>query len=306
MIPYIVVTPLHVGPLTIQPFGLLVAVGVMIGMTLATRRARSLGLDVREFQSFVTWTLVVGFVLAHVLDSVLYHPREVLERPWLLLKLWDGLGSFSGFFGGILGALAWKHYRMVEPGVPSAVLKIPRFERRVAPARILPMADVVLAVFPVAWIFGRAGCTVVHDHPGARTASRALLSVAYGPGPMTDFGLFALRYGDSPRYDLGLLEFLFAIVLAAVFAMTWRWGGAKGWYVVATSLVYAPVRFGLDFLRASELDGGDPRYALLTPAQWACLGLFLFGLIMAWHVSSPRRVRKPWTALKKVPDHLTP
>ena len=36
--------------------------------------------------------------------------------------------------------------------------------------------------------------------------------------------------------------------------------------------MYAPVRFGLDFLRATDLARPDERYAGMTPAQWACLG----------------------------------
>ena len=35
--------------------------------------------------------------------------------------------------------------------------------------------------------------------------------------------------------------------------------------------MYAPARFGLDFLRATDVARPDQRYAGLTPAQWACL-----------------------------------
>ena len=45
MIPYIYVPDLKLGPLTLHPFGLLVATGVIIGTWLATRRARQRGLD---------------------------------------------------------------------------------------------------------------------------------------------------------------------------------------------------------------------------------------------------------------------
>jgi phosphatidylglycerol:prolipoprotein diacylglycerol transferase len=47
------------------------------------------------------------------------------------------------------------------------------------------------------------------------------------------------------------------------------------------ALLYAPVRFGLDFLRATDVARPDERYAGLTPAQWACMlclgvGIWLF------------------------------
>ncbi len=47
---------------------------------------------------------------------------------------------------------------------------------------ILPFADLILSVFPVAWVFGRSGCSVVHDHPGMKADRRArCLAVAFGP-----------------------------------------------------------------------------------------------------------------------------
>lgn len=272
-----IVPPIAIGPIKLQPFGLLVALGILIGMALAARRAKHVGVDPRILQSFIGWTLVFGFIGAHVLDCLFYRPYDVLANPWLLLSPWSGLSSFGGFIGAILGALAWKHYttREVLPLGTHWYVKLP--VRRPQPIRLMPYADVVMAVFPVAWIFGRGGCAVVHDHPGARTAADAWFSVASGPGPSFDYYFFQLRHGLEARYDLGLLEMLFAVLLSAAFALTWRSRSARGWYVVAACLAYAPVRFLLDFLRLTDPEGGDLRYGLLTPAQWACIGLFLFG-----------------------------
>jgi phosphatidylglycerol:prolipoprotein diacylglycerol transferase len=149
------------------------------------------------------------------------------------------------------------------------------------PEAILPLVEVVLSVFPVAWVFGRAGCAVVHDHPGTKAAANAWFAIAYGPGPIERFGLIELRHGSSPQYDLGLLEMLYAMILALAFAWTWRRARKRGWYIVASCISYAPVRFALDFLRLDDNAGGDLRYGALTPAQWACCAMFLFGLGLA-------------------------
>jgi phosphatidylglycerol:prolipoprotein diacylglycerol transferase len=106
------------------------------------------------------------------------------------------------------------------------------------------------------------------------------LSVAYGAGPVESFGFFELRHGNTPRYDLGLLEMLFAVGISILFAATWRKRLPLGWYAAVLPIVYAPVRFGLDFLRLDDPAGGDLRYGSLTPAQWACTALFLGGLIL--------------------------
>jgi phosphatidylglycerol:prolipoprotein diacylglycerol transferase len=180
--------------------------------------------------------------------------------------------------------LLWKFFELKPRLRIGSAFALSWFARRSTPQPILPFCDVVLAVFPIAWVFGRAGCSVVHDHPGARASIDSVLAVAYGEGPSHSYGFFELRYGDAPRYDLGVLELLFTVFLALAFASTWRKRLPIGSYAVATALAYAPVRFGLDFMRIEDGAGGDPRYAGLTPAQWACLGLFATGFLLWWHV----------------------
>ena len=269
MIPYIQVHPIHLGPLTLQPFGILVGAGIILGVTLATRRAKKLGLDPEIVQSLMWWMLVGGFVGGHVFDALLYHPAEVAARPWVLFNIWEGLSSFGGFAGALLGVLAWKRYQ-TKKGKPVV--------------SILPYCDAVQSIFPLAWVFGRAGCAVVHDHPGALAPAGSWLAVAYGPGTGEGYGLFDLQHGIVPRYDLGLLEMFFAMILSVAFVAVWNRRMPVGSYLVAASLSYAPVRFALDFLRATDLEGADPRYGHLTPAQWACLGMFAFGLLLWRHI----------------------
>jgi phosphatidylglycerol:prolipoprotein diacylglycerol transferase len=281
VIPYIIVKPLELGPITLQPFGLLVAAAVLVGVALATWRAKRLGIDLKLLESYITWVLVGGFVGGHVLDTLMYYPHDAIARPWRLLMLWTGLSSFGGFMGSTLGGLAWKYYR-AEPWVKlGKQVLLYRFVRRQSPEALLPLTDLFLSVFPVAWIFGRAGCAVVHDHPGARANIDSLLAVAYGPGPIEHFGFFSLQHGRLPRYDLGLLEMLFTIVLAAAFALSWRRSSPRGWYIAAACIAYAPARFALDFLRSGPDEGGDIRYSLLTPAQWSCLLLLAYGVGLA-------------------------
>jgi phosphatidylglycerol:prolipoprotein diacylglycerol transferase len=121
---------------------------------------------------------------------------------------------------------------------------------------------------------------VVHDHPGAAASADSWLAVGFGPGTWQDYGFFQLKYGSTPRYDLGLLELFFTVALALAFSLTWHRASTRGWYVAVACTLYAPVRFCLDFLRSRDLaDGGDERYAALTPAQWGCVVMFAFG---AW------------------------
>jgi phosphatidylglycerol:prolipoprotein diacylglycerol transferase len=278
MIPYIHVPDFHIGPLPLHPFGILVATGVLVGTAVTTRRARTLGYDLVKLNSFVTWMLVAAFLLSHVLDSLFYHWDEVVKRPWSVLMPWEGLSSFGGFVGAIVGIVLWK-YLVIDDG---------RLRVRPRPAPLLPYADLVLSVFPLGWMFGRAGCSTVHDHPGARTAADTLLAVSYplrpGDGAVTHYGFIEFIHGHDFRYDLGTLELMFTIILAACFALTWLRRVPLGSYVIVSALAYSPVRFAMDFLRIPASEGGDTRYLGLTPAQYGCIALFVYGVVMIFYV----------------------
>ncbi len=233
----------------IKPFALLVASGVYLGGLCATRYGQRRGIPARVLVSFIVYVVSSGFLLGHVLDVLFYSPERLTTDPMALLRLWDGLSSFGGFIGGAAGALLWR----LRHGGP-----------------VLPYADVVASALPLGWVFGRAGCAAVHDHPGI--ASTAWYAVAY-PG--------------GSRLDLGLLELGLTLPIAAVFLVMQRRAWPWGFFLGALATAYAPLRFGLDFLRIREtvlLPGSellaDRRYGALTPAQWACLGLGAFGLML--------------------------
>jgi phosphatidylglycerol:prolipoprotein diacylglycerol transferase len=234
-------------PPSIKPFGALVAAGMYAGGGLAIHHARKRRIDPGKMRDFVVWVLFSGLVIGHLLDALFYHPQEVARAPLYLFKLWEGLSSFGGFVGAIIGALIWK-LRSKES--------------------MLPYCDMGSSAFPLGWAFGRAGCSIVHDHPGR--LSQAWFAVRYPSGE-----------GWVGRYDLGLYELVLTIPLAIAFILLFRRGPRRaGFYVGWMCVLYAPTRFLLDFLR--EPEGGsaaaDPRYASLTPAQWACFGLAAIGI----------------------------
>lgn len=293
MIPYIHVPDLKLGPVSLHPFGLLVATGVIIGTWLATKRANQRGIDVDKLNSFITWMLVAGFLGGHMLDEIFYHPQEVMKRPWSIFVLWEGLSSFGGFVGGLIGVVLWKYFEAV-PWIQTSFFTLSKFKRRERSMPIMPFCDLILSVFPVAWIFGRSGCSVVHDHQGMKAPAGHFLAVAFGnadPARTIHLGSIELRYGNSPHFDLGLLEMMFTVVLAALLALTWRRKLTTGSYIAAVALAYAPVRFAMDFLRVRDMDNAnaDPRYGSFTPAQWACIALFVFGLVIVWKVMDLKR-----------------
>jgi phosphatidylglycerol:prolipoprotein diacylglycerol transferase len=251
MLPFYEQPVLHLGPIPIYAFGVLVACAIGVGIYLATKRAPGYGIDKEALYDFVQWVLIPGFLGAHILDAVWYHPAEVLEDPAALLLTLGGLSSFGGFLGAVTGAFLYGRRHQVA---------------------ILPYVDLCVSVFPVAWIFGRAGCTVAHDHPGLHTTADNPLAFAYP---------------DGARWDLGFLEMLFSVLISIGLYFLWKKPRTPGFYVAYACMTYAPIRFALDYLRAEADDGGDARYASLTPGQWAAIAMFATGAYFAWRINQP-------------------
>lgn len=253
-------------PPAIQPFGVLVMLGVIAGTMIAMDRCRQRGLDDEKMTSFITHVVGLGFVISHVLDAIFYHPQTVMSDPLYLLMIHKGLSSYGGFIGGVVGAIVW--------------------QRRTGDDA-LELIDIIASAFPVAWIFGRTGCSIVHDHPGK--LSNAWYAVRYPD--------YQLAPGFEGRIDLGLVELVLTIPLAL--AVTWLWRRepkrAVGFYLGFFLATYGAFRFFLDFLRVEYADpyfgGGttDPRYVGLTFAQWICFAAVGFGAFYLY-----RSVGKPY------------
>jgi phosphatidylglycerol:prolipoprotein diacylglycerol transferase len=223
------------GVIPLHPFGILVALAVVTGFLLARRRARRTGLDAQLCGDAMMWIVLAGFVTAHLVDALLYYPDQVQRDPLLLLEVWRDISSVGGFLGGALAAILF-------------------FRRKRAP--LLKYVDAIVFGLTPAWILGRAGCAVVHDHPGVPTSF--FLGVRFPDGVV--------------RHDLGLEEMLFAVVLTVVLYALGRWRPFDGLHTALVLLLYAPVRFLLDCLRVA-----DRTYFGLTAAQYGCVAMVLVG-----------------------------
>ena len=254
MIPYFEQPNLHLGPITIHAFGVLVALGILLAFRLIRRRAARLGLDGALAERLAVNMVVVGFICAHVFDRIAYFPRDVLARPWSLLFIWESISSFGGFLGATFVAV-WFVRRQSEPGLGWRYL------------------DLIAWAFPAAWLLGRSGCALAYDHPGYATTF-----------------FLAQRYSDHVvRHNLGLYEALCTLPLVVIF----QWLGRSkprppGYFVGLLALVYAPIRFLLDTLRWD-----DARYFGFTPGQYGSVVLAVVGFMILLRASRPKPAPRP-------------
>ncbi len=245
MIPYSGPPSLTVFGLTFHAFGFLVASGVISGYHYILARAAKIGYPEPEVKKAMATVLLFGFPISHVFEIVFYHQdRLSAEGPLLLLKVWDGISSYGGFLGAVIGFLWF-------------ITTIPR-------ERVWVVGDLLIQGLLIGWLFGRLGCTLVMDHPGE----------------ITDFFL-GFQMPGGARHNLGFYEFLFTLfVLMPAAWLTVKKQARPGMLVALTSALYAPVRFALDSMRASGGIHDETRYGGLTPAQYVSVVLFVYSLYL--------------------------
>ena len=284
-LPYFHLGALDIG-LPIQWFGMIVAVGVLIGATPLRRYAEWHGVSDDHIRGLLTWLMVSGFLGAHEFDVIAYQwdriGESVINQPrwgwfpvplwpsnWpLVLRIWDGISSYGGFIGGATGFALYVWWKRL-------------------PARLF--ADITIVGLLPAFSIGRIACTVVSDHIGAavdpdrwysflamdypRSAASINETLAHlftahdqlHPGTKVDHLL---------AWNLGLVEFLYLVpvnllILWLAFRPSKRM--PAGFVTALAGVCYAPVRFFLDFLRPEDT---DPRYLGLTFAQWSSILAF--------------------------------
>ena len=240
MFPYVEQPSFALGPFSIDAFKVLVLMAVVVGFETVVRRAPRFGIDRELASSLIAWTIAWGFVGSHVFDVLAYFPQMLREDPMLLFKVWGSMSSFGGIFGGLLACLVLMRRAGLDRG-----------ER-------IRFADCVGFAFPFAWIFGRAGCALAHDHMGVASDS-----------------WLAVRFPDGPKLDLGLLEFFYTLVIAATFLALDRRPRPDGFFIGLFFAMYGPVRFVLDIYRV-----GDARYLGWTPGQYLAIGSTLLGVAL--------------------------
>jgi phosphatidylglycerol:prolipoprotein diacylglycerol transferase len=277
---------------------MIVAAGVLIGATPLRRYAEWHGVSDEHIRGLLTWVMISGFLGAHEFDVIAYQSSRIgeaaMNQPaswwflpgalwpsnwWLPLRIWDGISSYGGFIGGAIGFAVYVWWKRL-------------------PVRLF--ADITIIGLLPAFTIGRIGCTVVSDHIGARVdpgAWYAFLAMDYPR--KENLGHLAEVYpGTSeiiPAWNLGLIEFIYLVpVTLLVLWLAFRPSKRlpAGFLTVLTGLLYAPVRFFLDFLRPGDT---DPPHWGLTFAQWSSILAFGVALYAGSRILKTGKPAEPVT-----------
>ena len=246
MIPYFEWKTILLGPLTIQVWGLWVALGMLFALYIVDRRAKRLKLKSERLLDMSLWMIVSGIVFSRIFEVVLYEPAFYFSHPLEIFKIWHGgLSSFGGLVGAVLAFFIFAKRK-----------KIGREE-------MYKVVDIISFSALFGWIIGRIGCFMIHDHLGAHSTCPLAMNTASGP-----------------RLEMALLEILGLIPLAIIFYLNRKKQKPDGWFTAVLFIYYGILRFVLDFFRATDIVGYDARYLGLTPGHYSAIVLLACGIWM--------------------------
>lgn len=256
MIPF-----LHLGPLTIPTFGLMVATGLLVSAYVlqADFDRRREGFlkhgylkESKESSHHDEGFLIIGIAgFSGIVGARLYHvlesPRELMAEPSLLISRF-GFAWFGGFLGGFVALIFLaKHYR------------IPMLE----------FMDLCSPAAAVGYAVGRLGCLLSGDGDyGVPTKLPWGMSFPNGVVPTTE------RVHPTPIYEF-LIWMLIAMILWQLGKKTLG-GEAPGRAFCAYLILTGVARFLIEFIRI------NPRSFLgMSNAQTASLISVLLGIVVA-------------------------
>lgn len=253
---------LHLGPLPVTGFGIMMMLAFVVGGWLADRECRRLG-----FASDYAGDMIVGAVVGGIIGAKLWF--VALHGMGTLFDR-GGLVFYGGLIGGTIGVIlnGW---------------------RRRVPIRWT--AQLVAPSLPAAYAVGRVGCYLVGDDYGIPTALPWGVSFPQGMPPTTAQFLrefhVAVPADASPTtlFAVHPTQLYEVAVMLVVFAFIWRWRTSTrgtGWLLGAYLLLAGIERFLVEFLRAKD---DRPLPGALSKAQLASILMVIIGTALIVRLS---------------------
>ena len=234
------------GHLTLHTYGLMIAIGFILAMSVLRRTAAPLGFNGEQVDSFSVQLLLYGLLGARIMYFAVDGFAGLREDPLAFFRIWEG-GLV--FYGGVAGAFI-------------AVLVYAR--RRSLP--LLRLTDALAPPLLIGHSIGRLGCLSA--------------GCCYGK-PLNHWPAITFTNPETlaPRFvPLWPTEPMEAAALALLFGGAWwlfKKGVPTGRLTAYYLCGYAVVRFLMEFLR------GDDRGRFigpLSPSQAFAIPMFLIGL----------------------------
>lgn len=213
----------------IYGYGVLLALGFLIGSWYVSRQAKVQGEDPAKSLDLVFYILLASIIGSRVMHVFVSEREALFQNPLHLFKIWEGgLVFYGGFIGSLLVAIwffrkhrlpAWKYCDFFAPAVA------------------------------LGHAIGRQGCFLVGCCHGRPLLDKTWYSIVFPEGVQS------LAPTGIPLYPTQLLEsggeFLIFLGLNYLLKRKKFDGQILSLYMMA----YAALRFGIEFLRGDSVRG---------------------------------------------------
>lgn len=251
---------ISLGPLRLNAYGLMIAIGVVVAVRIAGKRAERRGVGtIEDLSSIATWAVPAGIVGARA-----YHVITDMQRfrdDWFdALKIWQGgLGIWGGVFVGVLVG----YWRAKVRGLDALW--------------ILTAAAPAIAV---AQAIGRWGNWWNQELFGGPTDLPWALSVSDRTAINAGYAAGTTFHPTFLYESIGCLLLAFLLV-----RIERRFSPARGRLILWYAAGYTAMRFFIEGLRIDEAHSAGG----LRLNQW--VSLVVFTAAVGWLVADARRSR---------------
>jgi phosphatidylglycerol:prolipoprotein diacylglycerol transferase len=243
----------RIGIVAVHPFGLFVALGILLGYVVALWRAPRAGLPARYLPGMLI-VVVLGSLVTARLAFVSLHPDTVRDGLQGVLSLWRGGLSLAG--GVIGGAVLLTLYTWAR-GEP-----------------LWPWADVLAPAASLGLAVGMLGLPYSGEGWGLPTRGPFFMYVAPGLRPAALMS--ATRFQPIFAYEAVLFAVL-TVLLLALARRQRRLGRPAAGSVGLTFLLVTMLGYGV--LRPLTLDAPHGLVVLQTQVPCAVAAAYAFGLL---------------------------
>jgi phosphatidylglycerol:prolipoprotein diacylglycerol transferase len=248
--------------------GLFTALGVVVGVFMAAFLARRAGIDEDTIYNMALCLVVGGIIGARAL-YVLEHFGDFQDDLAEVFAIQTGgISIYGALFGGTLGAVAYAAWR-----------RLPRWGA---------MADAAAIGAILGMAVGRVGCLINGDIFGRATDWSIGLVYTHSDSPSYYALPSELAQHPVTAYEIAGDLAIFALLLFVLRRVFKR----DGMIFFAWVFLYAALRFGVSFLRGSDIDGvwvGDDLVAGgLRTAQIIALAMMVLAPLAGAYILTRR------------------
>lgn len=250
------------GGITIYTYGVLVALGFLVGILCIVYETKRLHLNTAMALDLVFYLIVAAIIGSRLFYIIVTDPSRLISEPWSIFMVWEG-GLV--FFGGLIAAVT----------VAALYLRAKKLP-------VLLYWDAFTPAISIGHAFGRIGCFMAGCCYGS-VASPAWYTIVFPDNPQTLAPPHLHLYPTQLIESAG--EFLIFVVLM-LFRKHKRFDGQ----VLALYLIlYSILRFFDEMLRG-DVDRGYIIPNVISSSQGVSLALFAMGVtLVVWGYVKLRR-----------------